>query len=367
MCEAPRNSRGFFVFSPFVSNMSFAQTRLTSRSSIRALHYAAFLFALFFATFTAVSLCAAPVSGVPQTAESFRTVNDDTGRTIRVASSVRRVVSLSPSMTEIMYALGLQDQLVGDTDYCDYPPDAAKKHKVGGVQNPSLEEIASLKPDLVLVTSSNRWETVNALARLGIPSYAAEPRTLDEIRALVRHLAAVLGKSEAGDALDSDLQRKAAGLQQKLRSARPARVLFVVWTDPLISIGKNTFITDAINRAGAISVVDSDQDWPRMSLEEVARLQPDLLIFASDRPEQVARDVEALAHRPDWNSLQAIQHRRFVVVSEAINRPAPRLFSSVEQLARQLHPDAFDEKSESEKPQARKNQSENPVPLTEIN
>src|SRR5262249_51774752 len=163
-----------------------------------------------------------------------------------------------------------------------------KKHKVGGVINPSLEEIASLKPDLVLVTSSNRWETVNALDRLGIPSYAAEPRTLDEIRALVRHLAAVLGNSEAGAALDSELQQKNVALRERLQSVSPTRVLFVVWTDPLISIGKNTFITDALTEAGAVSVIDSSQDWPRMSLEEVARLQPELLIFASDHPDVVA-------------------------------------------------------------------------------
>jgi iron complex transport system substrate-binding protein len=322
---------------------------LLSRGPIRTRLPGKLCVGLFLAAILVANSRLAQAVIAPQTAGSFRTVNDDTGRTIRVATPVRRIVSLSPSMTEIVYALGLQDQLVGDTDFCDYPPDAAKKHKVGGVINPSLEEIVSLKPDLVLVTSSNRWETVHALERLGIPSYAAEPRTLAEIRALVRHLAVVLGKPEAGDALDSELQQKTDRLQQKLQNVSSARVLFVVWTDPLISIGKNTFISDALTYAGAVSVVDSAQDWPRVSLEEVAHLQPEILIFASDRPETIARDVEALALRPDWNSLDAIKHRRFVVVSEAVNRPAPRFFSAVEQLARQLHPDAFGEKPQPEK------------------
>ena len=304
------------------------------------------LFAIFF-----VAACTANASARPQqsggtSADSLRTISDDMGRTIRVATPVRRIVSLSPSMTEIVYALGSQDELVGDTNYCDYPPDATKKHKVGDVLNPSLEEIASLKPDLVLVTSSNRWQTVYALERLGIPSYAGEPRTLDEIRVLIRHLATVFAKPENGDALDSNLQRKIETLQQKLQSVKPARVLFVVWTDPLISVGKSTFIADALVHAGAQSVVESSQDWPKVSLEEVAHLQPDLLIFASDHPENVARDVEVLSRRPDWNSLDAIKHRRYVVVSEAVNRPGPRLFDTVEELARQLHPEVFAEKPE---------------------
>lgn len=277
-------------------------------------------------------------------AESLSTITDDMGRTIHVALPARRIVSLSPSMTEIVYALGSQDQLVGDTDYCDYPPDAAKKHKVGSVLSPSLEAIASLKPDLVLVTSSNRWETVSALERLGIPSYATEPHTLDEIRLLVRHLSVVVGRPEAGDALDAGLQRRMEDVRQRLRNAKPARVLFVVWTDPLVSVGKNTFLADALVHAGAASVVESEQDWPKISLEEAARLQPDLLIFASDHPESVGRDMEKLSLRADWNSLDAVKQRRYVVVSEAINRPAPRLFSAVEDLARRLHPELFPEK-----------------------
>jgi iron complex transport system substrate-binding protein len=290
---------------------------------------------------------AAAAQNAPAAAETWRTVNDDTGRSIRVAMPVRRVVSLSPSMTEIMYALGLDEQLVGDTDYCDYPPAAAKKHKVGGVINPSLEEIAALKPDMVLVTSSNRWETVNALERLGIPSYAAEPRSLAEIRLLIRHLADVLGKPQAGAALDAQLGQQTESLERKLRGVKPARVFFVVWTDPLVSVGQHTFIADALAHAGAISVVDSAQDWPQISLEEMVRLQPEFLVFADSHPERAARAVEALAERPGWNLLDAVKQRRFAVVSDAVDRPAPRLFGAVEELARQLHPGAFADKSAS--------------------
>ena len=163
---------------------------------------------LFLTTVVAAALlCVAPGMGhsraeqtpsAPPAKDSFRTVQDETGRSVRIPVPVRRVVSLAPSMTESIYALGMDDLLVGDTDYCDYPADAVKKHKVGGAINPSLEEIASLKPDVVLVTKGlNRLETVQALDRLGIAAYATDPHTVDEIRSSVHRLADVLGNPAA--------------------------------------------------------------------------------------------------------------------------------------------------------------------------
>jgi len=280
----------------------------------------------------------------PPAQGAFRTVSDETGRTVRLPVPVRRVVSLAPSVTESIYALGLENLLVGDTDYCDYPEAATKLPKVGGATNPSLEEIAHLKPDVVLVIKSlNRLETVQQLERLGIATYATDPHNLDEVRSSLHRLADILGNPSAGEALDLALQEKDKLLQGKLQGTSPSRALFVVWTEPLISVGKHTFIADALAHAGATSVVESSQDWPRISLEEMVRLQPEFLVFASSHSEQVARDVEALAKRPGWNLLDAVKQRKFVVIGEAINRPAPRLFSAVEDLARQLHPGLFPE------------------------
>jgi iron complex transport system substrate-binding protein len=273
---------------------------------------------------------------------SFSTVRDETGRTVRIPVPVRRVVSLAPSLTESLYALGMESLLVGDTDYCDYPPAATKIHKVGGATNPSLEEIAALRPDVVLVTKSlNRIETVQQLERLGIAAYATDPHTVDEIRTSVHRLAKILGNPAAGEDLDAQLQHQESDLRQRLQNTTPTRVLFVVWTDPLISVGQHTFIADALTYAGAVSIVDSSQDWPQMSLEEMVHLQPDFLVFASSHSETVSRDMQALAKRPGWDSLEAVKQRRFAVISDAINRPAPRLLAAVENLARQIHPEAF--------------------------
>ena len=283
---------------------------------------------------------AAPSSGPPEPAT--RDVVDEVGRTVRIPFTIRRIVSLAPSLTETLYALGVQDRLVGDTVYCDYPPDAQKKPKVGGALDPNLEQIAALHPDLVLLTKGlNRLDTVRALETLGIPSYATDPHTVDEIISSTERLAVVLNVAEAGKSLAHDLQRQLGDLEMKLGPLPPKRVLFIVWTEPLISVGKNTFIADALRKAGAVSIVDSSQDWPQVSLEEMVHLQPDYLVFASSHSGAVENNFEALANRSGWRILDAVHDRRYAVISDAVDRPAPRIVSAIEDLARQLHPEVF--------------------------
>ncbi len=159
------------------------------------------------------------LTGLPLRAQSFtpahpsaappamHEVIDEFGRTVRVPQLPTRIVSLAPSLTETLYALGVQDRLVGDTDYCDYPPDAQKKRKVGGPINPNLEEIAALHPDLVLVTKEiNRLDTLRALDTLGIPAYATRAQNVDEILSTTQKLADLLGVPETGKSLTGDLQ-----------------------------------------------------------------------------------------------------------------------------------------------------------------
>ena len=285
----------------------------------------------------------------------FQEITDETGRKVRVPEPVQRIVSLAPSLTETLYALGAEDRLVGDTDFCDFPSAAQNKPKVRGAINPSLEEIVALHPDLVLVTKSlNRLETVSALERLGISTYATDPRTVNDVLSSTARLAGVLGIPGAGRALAQDLQRRLADLRARLAALPPRRVLFVVWTEPLISVGQKTFIADAIRDAGGLSVVDADQDWPQINLEEVIKLHPDFLVFASAHSELALREFGAVVARPGWRDLDAVRHRRFAIISDAINRPAPRLVSAIEDLARQLHPEAFSED--------RSNGKESPAP-----
>jgi iron complex transport system substrate-binding protein len=269
-------------------------------------------------------------------------VKDETGRAVRIPRPVRRIVSLAPSVTETLFALGLGDRVVGDTDFCDYPLEAKQKTHVGGPINPNIEAIAALHPDLVVATRSiNRPASVRSLEQLGIPVYATDPRTVGQVLTSTQRLGELLDAGDAGRSLAADLGRRLGGLDQRLAGLPPKNVLMVVWLDPLISVGHDTFLEDALRRAGAHSVIDSRQSWPNVNLEQVIHLQPDYLVFSSDDPRQVQRQLAELQQRPGWRRLEAVRNRRFIVVSEAISHPSPRLIEGIEQLARALYPSQF--------------------------
>jgi iron complex transport system substrate-binding protein len=178
---------------------------------------------------------------------------------------------------------------------------------------------------------------------------------VEEVIESVRRLGAVLGARERGDALALELHARLEQIRRRVNALPPRRVFFVVWPAPLISIGKNTFLADALRWAGAESVVETAQDWPRLSIEEVLLQQPEYLVFSSMHLEEASRTIESLRERAGWRSLEAIREGRIAVVSDAVNRPSPRLVDVIEQLARQLHPEAF--APENEKPGGEKRNS----------
>jgi len=277
-------------------------------------------------------------------------VTDETGRAVAVPQPVRRIVSLAPNLTETLFALGLGDRVVGVTDYCDYPPEATTKEHVGGPVSPNLEKIAALRPDLVLATRSggNRLSTVQSLETLGIAVFATDPHSVDEVILSTERLGELAGANEQGrlvapigSGLAAGLRRRLMEVSERLSGSELIRVLLVVWPEPLITVGRNTFIADALRRAGAENVIQTAQDWPNASLEEVARRQPEYLIFASDHSEQADRKIAELAGLPGWRNLEAMRNKRVIVLGEAIARPAPRLVDAIEQLARALHPGRF--------------------------
>jgi iron complex transport system substrate-binding protein len=290
-----------------------------------------------------VSAICAQTSDARSARPPNRELTDEMGRKVRVPQEVNRVVSLAPNLTEIVFALGDANHLAGDTDYCDYPPEAAKKPHVGGPVNPNLEAIAALMPDLVLATKSiNRRETTDALDRIGLPVYiTTEPHTVDEVIASLEHLGPVLGVEKSATELAGNLRERLAKLAHRLEGVSPRRVFFVVWTEPLITAGRDTFLADAVRLAGGRSVVDTSAEWPRISIEEIVHQQPEFLVFASARASDTQQDIDALRARPGWKDLAAMQNGKIVVVSDAINRPAPRMIDAIETLARALHPEAF--------------------------
>jgi len=315
---------------------------------------AAIFFAMLFcAAHAAVVMARAvvlPQSGVAKS-EAARIVTDETGRRVAIPADVKRVVTLAPNLTETIYALGLEERLAGDTDYCDTPPAAKLKPHVGGAQNPSLEAIVALHPDLVLATTSiNRIETVDGLSKVGIAVYTTDPQTVRGMLESTARIAGLMGAEAQGSALIARLEARLDALAARLADVPPAHSLFVVWEDPLITVGQNTFIADALRWAGAESVILSQQKWPRVSFEEVVRLQPDYIVFASNHAGFGAEELGALRSREAWKQLRAVELGHIAVITEEINRPSPGLVDAIEQLAREVHPDAFLKKENGKVP-----------------
>lgn len=269
-------------------------------------------------------------------------VTDEMGRKIRVPLRVERIVSLAPNDTDILYSLGAAKKITAVTDFTVTPPGQPKKPSVGQPLEPSLEEIVSLKPDVVLAARSiNRQQTVESLDRLGIPVYMTDANSIEQMFHSVQQIADLIGMKTAGEKVVGRMKKRLNALRARLAGLPPTRVLFVVWDEPLITTGENTFIADALRWADARSVIRLQQDWPQISLEEVMRLQPAVLIFSAFNGGTPTAIERSLRHREGWRELKAVREDRVIVVGDAINRASPDLVGAIEQLARQLHPAAF--------------------------
>jgi iron complex transport system substrate-binding protein len=269
-------------------------------------------------------------------------VKDEMDRVVRIPQPVRRIVSLAPSVTETLFALGLGDRLVADTDFCDYPAEAKRKKHIGGTVNPNIEAVAALHPDLVVASREiNRQDSVRSLERLGLAVYVTDPQTVEQVLTSTERLGDLLDAFDAARSLTANLHRRLTEVQQRIAGLPAKNVLMVVWLDPLMSVGRNTFMDDALRRAGARSVIDSPQSWPTIDLEQVVRLQPEYLIISNDNPRQVQRELAEFKQRPGWRRLEAVRNRRFIVISEGLSHPSPRLVDGIEQLARALYPAEF--------------------------
>lgn len=267
-----------------------------------------------------------------------RTVKDQTGRTVNVPDHPRRLVSLAPSVTETLFALGLGDRIVGDTDYCDYPPQAKTLPHVGGTQNPNLEAIVALKPDLALGTDeANRRETAAQLERLGIPLYGVTAHTVDGTIQSVEDLGHVLGWDQATQKVVASLRARTTVIDQCVQGQPRPKVLFVVQYRPLITAGRQTFISDVIRRAGGNSISDDlSSEWPRMGLEGVLSRAPDIILVP--KTQAFAPELDEFQKLSGWRDLAAVKNHHVYFVSESIMHPSPRLIDALEEVANILHP-----------------------------
>lgn len=282
------------------------------------------------------------LTGMPFMAHvSSRSFVDDAGRRIYLAKPPARVVSLAPSITEMLFAIGLDEQIVGVTEFCDFPAAAKSKAKVG-YSNPSVEALIALRPELVLAPRDFLRPDLQAkLEQLKIPLFFLEAQTVEDILLQIHTLGKMFEKISAANEVTQSMRQRIAEIRRKVETPPARRVLYILNSQPLITVGPGSFIHQMIGLAGGINIAaQAGMAYPKLSMEAVLKDDPEVLIFPSGEVETVPRSEQQQWRR--WDSLSAVKQQRFhEVSSNLLNRPGPRVVQALEQLARAIHPEAF--------------------------
>jgi iron complex transport system substrate-binding protein len=272
------------------------------------------------------------------------TVRDMLGREVVLAGPPARIVSLVPSVTEIVFSLGAQDRLVGRTDFCDYPLRVRSKPSVGGMVNPNLETLVALKPDLVIGTDEgNREETFRQLERLRIPTYLVHANRIAETVDLITRVGALTGHQADVPRLTGAMLQRVEAVRRAVAPFRRPRVLYVLWPDPLIVPGRTSMLTELIEIAGGESITAADTDaYPRFSLEAAVTRAPEVIILADH---STGASTAGRAAPEKWQRLVSVPAIRDGRLHSAdlsvLHRYGPRVPEGLETLARMIHPEAF--------------------------
>lgn len=292
---------------------------------------------------TILSLCfvltalACAYGVVEVNADQLICVRDSTGANVCVKNIPQRVVSLAPSLSELMFDLNAGSRLAGRTTRCNFPEEAKRVTDVGPYMAPDFEKLLKVKPDLVLATRNGmRSELIQRIKGLGIPVYVDDSSNIDEIELLITKVGSLLGQDEKAKELNSGIEQRRKNLRKMLAGLDRPSVIFVVGINPLIVASSSSFLNSLISEAGGANVVnDLKIQFPKFSMEEVIRLDPDV-IFMLDKE---CHGVECLDYWKNYGFLKAIKSSRvYEVDSDLVSRPGARIIDALEALTGHLHP-----------------------------
>jgi iron complex transport system substrate-binding protein len=288
------------------------------------------------ARFLALLLLALAACG-PRPPAGGVSITDDWGRTVALAAPARRIVSLSPASTEILFALGVGSRVVGRTRYCDWPPEARAVPDVGNGIGPNVEAVAARHPDLVvLYASAANRAALEGFAALHIPVTVLKLDAVGDVGRAAHRLGALTGSADAADSLLTAFgaSLKAVEAAAAARPGRRPRLYVDVWANPPMTVGMGSYLSEVVQAAGAVnSFGDLGASAAPVSLEAIAARDPDaVLVLAPDtmRPPD-------LASRPGWDAVRAVREARILVVDASLyGRPGPRMPLAAADLARRI-------------------------------
>jgi len=272
---------------------------------------------------------------------------DQAGRAVRVEKLPEKIISLAPSNTEILYALGLEDRLVGVTEYCDYPEAARQKPKVGGYSTVDIEKVVDAEPDLIFATNIHKDEVTPRLEGLGLTVVTLDPTNVEEVMEAINLMGRVTGKGEAASHITAEMEGRVKAITDKtaaLAEEQRPRVFYVLWHDPLMTVGKVTRIHELIHMAGGINIAqDLTEEYPKISMEAVIMADPQVIIAGGGHGSGQDIPVQFALTEPRLAEVEArLYNRVYEIDSDLTSRPGPRVVEGLEQLAEFIHPELFE-------------------------
>jgi len=248
----------------------------------------------------------------------------------------QRIVSMSPGNTEIVFALGAGDRVVGVTSYSDYPEEAKSKPTIGGYHAPDVEKIVALSPDIVFAMTDIQAKYIQILKQAGIRVIAVEPKSLPEILTAIDIISEAIGEQERGNKLHRELADQLAEVRRLVGSAPLKRTFLEVWDTPLLTVGRQSFIHDLISQAGGINVsADKNVDYTPCDTEQLYAYNPEVYVVLSHSRD----DIRSLITNPNLGDIQAVKNNQvFSITDDLLQRPGPRSFTGLVKLAEILHP-----------------------------
>jgi iron complex transport system substrate-binding protein len=272
------------------------------------------------------------------------TFTDDMGRQVTIEQIPKRIISHVPAITEILFALGLGDKVVGVSDYCDYPEEAKLKPSVGNYFNPSIEKIVALEPDLVLTDGHS--ESIKQLDSLGITYVVIDPKDFDGIFRDFELLGKITGSEKEANKLVEDMQERMSYVMTRVEGAPRPKVFYIIDATDLNNpwtAGPGSFIDSLITMAGGENIgAKAGSAWVQMSIEEVVNSDPDIIILPAHHGTAFTSS-EALEQHPAWQEITAVkQGRIFTIDDDLVSRYGPRIILGLEEMAKIIHPELFE-------------------------
>ncbi|NLG50666.1 MAG: cobalamin-binding protein [Chloroflexi bacterium] len=275
------------------------------------------------------------------------TITDSMNRTVTLEQVPERVISLAPSITEILFAVGAGEQVVGVTSFCNYPEEATTRQVVGGFDPStiSVEQIVALEPDLVFVEDHLQQPVIDALDQVGIPVMAVAARTVPGVYENIVLVGQVTGHVTEAEQVATSMRERIDAVAARVESIpveqRPT-VFWEMWDEPLMTTGPETFTSQIIELAGGVNLfADVTENYPQVSMEEVVQRNPAAIMASDSMGEKLT--VEQISQRPGWAEIDAVRDERIYLLNGDISsRAGPRLADAVEAAARALYPDLFE-------------------------